>query len=254
MNLNAEQKIVTIGIMALAIVLISSSLYAILAGTPTTNITTPTEHILSVSGIGDIKVNPDLARIILGAVTEGKTTTDTVAQNTEIVNQMIKRLADMGITKENIQTTGYNIYPIYSYPNNGSQPYVVGYRVSHNLEVSVEGANMTQLGITAGKIIDEAVAAGINQVSGVQFTVSEQTLKQLKNQALQLAISDASGKANITATALGVKIVGVQSVSESSPTPYPVFYTADAKEGRSTTFIPGEVTISSSILIVYIIT
>jgi uncharacterized protein YggE len=251
--LNAEKKIVTIGIMAIAIVLISSSLYAILASTPTTNSTTTIEHILAVSGMGTIKVNPDLARIVLSVVTEGKTTSDTVAQNAEIVNQMIKKLSDIGITKENVQTTGYNIYPVYNYPNDGSQPYITGYRVSHSLEVSVKDANMTQLGIRAGNIIDEAVAAGINQVSGVQFTVAEQTLKQLKDQALQLAISDASGKANITANALGVKIVGVQSVSESSPNTYPVFYTADVKEGRSTTFIPGEVTVSSTINIVYII-
>ena len=253
MDMNAEQKIVTIGIMALAVVLISSSLYAILAGTSTTNTTTPEEHTLSVSGVGQIKVNPDLARILLSAVAEGKTTSEAVAQNAEIVNQLINRLASMGISKDDIRTTGYNIYPIYQYPNNGSVPFIVGYRVEHSLEVSVEGTNMSQLGTTAGKIVDEAVAAGINQVSGVQFTVSEQTLKQLNDQALKLAILDASGKANLTANALGVKIVGVQSVGESSPVSYPIFYAADVKEGRSTTFIPGEVTVSSSIHIVYII-
>jgi len=253
MDMNKEQKIVIISILALAIVLISSSFYSILASTSTTDTNIPAEHTISVTGTGDVKVNPDLARILFSVVTERNTTSDAVAMNSEIFNKLLDRLTGIGITKDQIQTTGYNIYPVYEYPKDNSRPYIVGYRVQHDLEVSVINTDVTQLGVTAGNVIDEAVAAGINQVSGVQFTVSEQSLKQLNSQALQLAISEASDKANITAKALGVKIIGVQSASESSPTPYPVYYTADAKQGQGTTLIPGAVTISTSIYIVYII-
>ncbi|MGD0329569.1 MAG: SIMPL domain-containing protein [Nitrososphaeria archaeon] len=251
--MNKGQKIVTISILALAIVLISSSLYPILASAPTTDTNIPAEHTISVTGTGDVKVNPDLAIILSSAVTKGNTTNDAVAMNSEILNNLLERLTGIDITKDQIQTTGYNIYPVYEYPKDNSQPYIVGYTVQHNLEVSVNNTDVTQLGVTAGNVIDEAVTAGINQVSGVQFTISEQSLKQLNSQALQLAISEASDKANITAKALDVKIVGIQSACESSPTPNPVFNTVDTKQGQGTTFIPGAVTISTSINIVYII-
>jgi uncharacterized protein YggE len=251
--MNKHQKIVTVSIMALAILLISSSLYSILASTPTTNTAIPAEHTISVSGMGNVQVNPDMVKITFSAVTEANVTSDAVAMNSEIFNKLVNSLIEIGITRDQIQTTGYNIYPVYQYLKDSGQSIIVGYSVQHDLEVSVEGTNVTQLGVSAGNVIDVSVAAGINQVSGVQFTVSEQNLKQLKSQALQLAIADASDKANVTAKALGVKIVGVQSVSEATPTPYPVLYTAAAKQGQGTTLIPGAVTISTSIDIVYII-
>ena len=165
MEMNKEQKILTISILALAIVLISSSLYPILASTSTTDTNIPAEHTISVTGTGDVKVNPDLARILFSAVTEGNTTKDAVAMNSEIFNKLLDRLTGIGITKDQIQTTGYNIYPVYEYPKDNSQPYIVGYTVQHDLEVSVNNSDVTQLGVTAGNVIDEAVAAGINQVS-----------------------------------------------------------------------------------------
>ncbi|MGQ9780941.1 MAG: SIMPL domain-containing protein [Nitrososphaeria archaeon] len=253
--MNREQKIVTISVMAMALILITVSLYAILGSAPTiaANTTTPPEHTLSVSGVGEVNVNPDLAKILLAAVTEAPTTTEAAANNAEIVNEFVSRLAGMGIRKDDVKTTSYSIYPVYKYPNDGSAPSIVGYRVSHSLEISIQGTDMQQLGQKAGKVIDEAVAAGVNQVSGVKFTVTEQTMKQLKNQALQLAISDASAKANLTAKALGVKIIGVQSASESSQTQPPIYYLDTAKAEAGTTLIPGQVTISSSIYVVYII-
>jgi hypothetical protein len=254
MDMNREQKIVTIGVVAIALALASASFYTGFDSNPTitANTTTPPEHTLSVTGVGEVNVNPDLAKIMLASVTEAPTTAEAAARNAEIVNELLNRLAAMGIGKDSIKTTSYNIYPVYKYPSDGSTPFIVGYRVSHSLEISIQGTDMLQLGQRAGKVIDEAVAAGVNQVSGVRFTVTEQTMKQLRNQALQLAISDASTKANLTAKALGVKIIGVQSASESASTQPPIYY-LDAKAEAGTTLIPGQVTISSSIYVVYII-
>jgi len=252
--MNREQKIVTLGAMALALVLISTSLYSLLANTSTANTNnTPPEHTLSVTGIGEIKVYPDTAIISLGALTEAPTTTEAVAKNAEIVDKLLTRLEAIGLPRQDVETTYYNIYPVYKYPNDGSSPYITGYRAVHNLEVALKGDNVTQLGVKAGKVIDEAVLAGINQVTGVQFTVSDQLAKQLKNQTLKLAIEDAESKANLTATTLKLKIVGVQSAAESSPVSYPIYYRTDAKEGSNTVLIPGQMSISTSIHIVYLI-
>ncbi|MEM3403847.1 MAG: SIMPL domain-containing protein [Nitrososphaeria archaeon] len=252
--MNKEQKIITLGITALTLILISTSLYALLANTSTTNTNnTPLEHTISVTGVGEIKVYPDTVRISLGALTEAPTTVDAVTKNSGIINELMKRLETMGVSKRDVQTTYYNIYPLYKYPNDGSTPYIIGYRVVHNLDVVLKGDDVAQLGLKAGKVIDESVLVGVNQVTSVQFTVSDQLAKQLKEQTLQLAIQEATSKANLTAITLGVKIVGVQSVTEESPVTYPIYYRTDAKEGANTILIPGQVSISTSIHIVYII-
>ena len=252
-KMNSRQKLVTISALAIVFAVLSSSLYIIMAYRPFEISTSQeTDHTIVVSGKGELKVTPDTVKILLGVITESTSTSEASSKNAEILSAILKSLESLEIGKESIQTTSYNIYPIYKYSNDGSPPVIVGYRVTHSLQIVIEGTNMTQLGAKAGKAIDESVAAGANQVSGVQFTVSDQALKQLRNQVLQEAVNDAAAKANLMATSLGVKITGVQTASESISVPSPIYY-SEVKGGADTNIIPGQVSISASVQITYII-
>lgn len=251
--MNREQAIAIFGALALTLALVSTTMYAVFLSQPTvaTEVNDVKEHTLYVYGSGEIKVNPDMAKIMLSVLTEESTANEAAAKNAIIVEELLKRLGGIGVPKENMQTTSYNIYPIYYYPKEGS-PTITGYRVVNSLEVKIVEKDVSKLGLNAGKIIDEAVAAGVNQVTGIIFTVTDESYKSLKSAALKLAVEDAASKAKLIAETLGVKIVGVQSVSEGSYSPTPV-YVKEAATSSGTTIIPGQVTIQYTVQVTYII-
>ncbi len=251
--MNREQAIAIFGALALTLALVSTTLYTIFLSRPTvaTEINEVKEHTLYVYGSSEIKVNPDMAKIMLSVVVEEADAREAAAKNAIIVEELLKSLKNIGVSKENIQTTSYNIYPIYYYPKEGT-PTITGYRVVNSLEIKIIEKDINKLGLNAGKIIDEAVAAGVNQVTGITFTVTDETYKNLKSTALKLAVEDAASKAKLIAETLGVKIVGVQSVSEGSYSPTPV-YVKEAAVSSSTPIIPGQITIQYTVQVTYVI-
>jgi uncharacterized protein YggE len=63
------------------------------------------------------------------------------------------------------------------------------------------------------KWIDTAIAAGANTVNSVDFTLSDKRLDEIKNNLIIQAIDNARAKADIAASALGLKVVGVKLVN-----------------------------------------
>jgi hypothetical protein len=66
---------------------------------------------------------------------------------------------------------------------------------------------------SVGKVLDQAITAGVNEVQGLTFTLSSSTLAMLQKQALQLALQDADNQAKTAAATLGVTIIGPISVT-----------------------------------------
>src|SRR3972149_2755822 len=205
--------------------------------------------ILSVSGTGVVSVKPDRAVIQMAILKEAPTAEKASAQNADSFNVLLKALLDEGIPRDNIETVQYTIYPNYDY--NAKIPYILGYRAYHVISVTVVPTQVADLGKLTGKIIDIAVAAGVNQINSIQFTVSDDKIKDLRNDALKEAVLDARKKADVMVAALGVHILAVQQASESSYLPSPVYYrdaapvAAGAKS--STELGPGELSITASV-------
>lgn len=251
--MNREQAIAAFGVLALTLALVSTTLYTVFLSQPTiaTEVNEVKEHTLYVYGGSEIKVNPEMAKIMLSVVVEEADAREAAAKNALMVEELLKRLESIGVPKENIQTTSYSIYPIYYYPKEGT-PTITGYRVVNSLEIKIIEKDISKLGLNAGKIVDEVVAAGVNQVTGITFTVTDETYKSLKSTALKLAVEDAASKAKLIAETLGVKIVGVQSVSEGSYSPTPI-YVKETAASSSTPIIPGQITIQYTVQVTYVI-
>ena len=66
----------------------------------------------------------------------------------------------------------------------------------------------------AGKVIDAALNNGANEINSLDFSTSD--TKAVRKVALLNAVQDARDKADIIAKGLGKRIVGIQSVSEST--------------------------------------
>jgi uncharacterized protein YggE len=262
-----EKRLVKVAILlGITFTLIIGGMYAAFVSAQTGDTSNGLSHTLVVSGTGEVKIAPNEAQVMLGAVTKGSTAQEASSANSKIINQLIEKLHTIGINNDDIVTISYYVYPVYEYVLREVPPTAIGgieknqiisgYQAQHDLRVTVRNSNVTQLSGLVGQIIDIAVNAGANQLSGVQFTVSEETAQQLNKEAMQRAIQNAATKAEVMANALGVRVAGVQSVTESSQFITPIRFssvTADPEKG--TVIMPPSTVIATvaTVQVTYII-
>jgi uncharacterized protein YggE len=227
-------------------------------GTPnviSTISTSDAANTIVVSGIGVVKAKPDTVKISMGVFTEETEVQAAVEKNAAIFQSILSALDGVGIAKDSMETVSYTISPVYEYPQN-SKPILTGYRVDHQIMVTVLASDLDQLGTKAGKVIDAAFSAGANELNNIAFTVSDTTAKDLTKQARILAVADASDKAKTIADGLGVKITGVQQAIESSGyyAPSVTVNMAGAEMAKaSTEILPGSLSISVSVQVYFLI-
>ena len=214
------------------------------------------DSLLSVSGTGVAKANPDRVLVSLTIIQESKTAQQATENAAGVFNKLIQAMTAEGIARSDIQTNSINLSPIYFYPKDQA-PQITSYRLDHSITVTVKSQDTTQLGSRAGRIIDGAISSGVTGINGITFAVGDETIKILRTQALKSAIDDAKDKATTMSGALGVKILGVSGVSENVyvPTPSPVFRgvreAGAALAAAPTEIVPGQFQVSVNVYVSY---
>ena len=163
---------------------------------------------ISVSGTGSVTVVPDRAQLWFGVETTGGTATAALAANGASMRKLIAALRGAGIAAADLQTQQVSLSPTYS---DDDQERIIGYAASNSVSVTVRKLS------EAGAIIDKAVAAGANQVSGP--SLDRENLSALYHKALEAALADARAKAQVIATGANLTLGRVSSVSESTAEP-----------------------------------
>jgi uncharacterized protein YggE len=184
-----------------------------LLGAPALAQVTPPAAI-SVTGEATVSVPPDLAQIDGGVTTEAKTAREASDTNNAAMGKVLLALKGAGIDEKDFQTSRLSLQPQYA-PNRGGPNAVVGYRASNRVTIRLR--DVTQV----ASVIDMLVAAGANELGGINFTVS--AASKLLDDAREQAIADARRKAEIYAKAAGVTLGSPISISEeglSGPMPY----------------------------------
>lgn len=171
---------------------------------------TPIEETgISVSGIGRVYVQPDVAVISIGV----ETTAATVAEARDAAASAGEAVRDAvtaeGVAEEDLQTQSLNIWPQYAY-DEGKSPRITGFTVSTFLQVKVRDID------TSSAVLDAAVSAGGDaaRVNGIQFTVDNP--EEHLNQARAAAMEEARQHAETLARAAGVSLGLPRTISESS--------------------------------------
>lgn len=180
------------------------------------------KNTITVSETGEIYAKPDLALTTFSVITEAKTVTEAMSDNTQNMNAIISVMKDEGIEEKDLKTTSFTIYPRYEwrkieteiYPYPPGKRVLVGYEVRQSLQVKIR--EMGEI----GDIIQGATDAGANQVGDLQFTIDQED--ELKKQARGQAIDKAKLKAQEMASQLGVSLVRITHFSESAV--FPRFY------------------------------
>ena len=161
---------------------------------------------VSAVGSATITLEPDMASFSVGITTQDALVTTAQAANTAAMQAVLDSLTALGISKEDVQTDNYSVYPVYNYET--STPTVTGYEVSNTVTVIVR--NIGQL----PSLLDAAVEAGANNVYSLSFQSSEQA--SAYDQALKAAAQDAQRKAAMMAQAIGREAGATQSLEEIS--------------------------------------
>ena len=168
---------------------------------------------ISVSGEATVSVPPDLALVEGGVTSEAKTAREASDANNAAMGKVLQALKGAGIEAKDVQTSRLSLQP-QSAPNRSGPPAIVGYRASNRVTIRVR--DVTKV----ANVIDTLVAAGANDIGGINFMVSQAS--KLLDEAREQAVADARRKAEIYAKAAGVTLGAPLSISEEgSPGPMP---------------------------------
>lgn len=243
-----EKKLRLPSLSALAIAGLVAAALVVSSGVQAKAEQTPAQ--ITVSGSGTVSVAPDMATLVSRVITQGDDAQSALQKNSITMKGILEDVEDAGIAKKDIQTTGFDISPIYNNRrlNNGESkaPEIIGYRVQNGIHITLR--DVGKLGTT----LDTLVQNGSNDLGQIRFGVS--TPEKYIDQAREDAVKDARSKAEVYAKAAGVTLGKVLSISESGsgPSPYPeMMVMRAAKMDSAPPIAAGEETLSSSITITY---
>lgn len=158
-------------------------------------------------GTGQVEAAPTQAVVTVGAQLQRPTAAEASGEVSRVAEQILARLQQLGIRRQDIRTSGVQLHPVFSTPRDGA-PRVVGYQATHTLTVTATDLKLV------GPVIDESVKAGANQVFGVTFGLRDASGP--RREALAAAVREAREKADAIARAAGLQIKGIERIVEES--------------------------------------
>lgn len=218
------------------LLILTSVIPAAFAQTQTqTPVFPPMTETVTVTGTGKATVTPDRYTFTVGVQTVADTVEEAVNRNNANTAAAIAALKRAGATDAQIRTSNFSISPQQDYQQ-GKLPRILGYHVSNNITVTRD-----KIG-DAGKLLQAAVAAGVNTSSGLQFEVSDPA--RGRDQGMKAAFEDARAKAALLAQAAGRTLGRALTISEGAqaapPPAYPRAMAMRAEAAQMVTDIPVE--------------
>lgn len=199
------------------------------------------EKLVTVNGDSTVSVAPDTAIIRIGVTSQGKNARAANETNAKQMTAVLAAVKSSGIAARDIQTSRLSIQPQYD-PNRGGPARLLGFQVTNQITVKIRDVGALPT------VLDHAIEAGANEMSGIEFIVSEQS--KLLDEARAEAIADARRKAELYAKAAGVKLGRVVAINEdgASPPPRPVM---QAMRAGAVPVAPGEQTLRAGVTVSY---
>lgn len=202
------------------------------------------ERIISVSGQGSASAPPDMAVFQAAVVTEAESAAAAMEANNEAMKKVMEVLRAQQIADKDIQTTRFDLSPRYNRQRDQSEPKIVGYAATNQVQVKVR--NLPKL----GEVLDAVVRAGSNQIQSIQFDIENK--EGLMNEARADAVRNARARAEQFAQVAGVKVGHVVQISESgAQIPEPRFAMRAMAAESAVPIASGEQQISVNVSVVY---
>ncbi len=199
------------------------------------------ERVITVTGHGMVAVAPDTAMIGIGVTSQGKTAREASAANALQMTKVLNAIEQSGIAKKDIQTSRLSLQPQYD-PKNGTNR-LLGFQVTNQITVRIH-----KIG-DLPSILDKAISAGANEMSGISFLVSGES--KALDQARADAIADAHRKAVLYAKAAGATVGKVVAVTEQGSSPPPRPFQAMRASAGAAPVAPGEQMLRAAVTVSY---
>jgi uncharacterized protein YggE len=194
---------------------------------------------LSVVGTGVVTTKPDTALVSAGVTSQAAKAADAMSANADAMTKVIDALKAQGIDVKDLQTSTVSLDPRFD--DQGVS--IVGYTASNSVAATVRD-------ITAiGPVIDAAVAAGANTISGPTLTRDDSD--KLYRDALEEAVAQARLKATALARASGKTLGDIRSVSEGTDEAAPLASFAAAKDVAPTPIETGTTDVTANVRVVF---
>ncbi|MCF3641844.1 SIMPL domain-containing protein [Rhizobium sp. TRM95111] len=178
----------------------------------------PREPVVTVTGVGEASVTPDMALIELGVVKDGKTAREALDANSKAMAEVLSALKEAGIAERDLQTSGFSINPQYHYPQSSTgenqPPVLTGFQVANTVSLRVRDLDKL------GTIIDRSVTMGVNQGGAIRF-VNDDPAGAL-SEARRKAVADAMAKAKELTDAAGIGLGRILEIDETVSQPQPM--------------------------------
>lgn len=227
---------------------------------------------LTVSGTGEAKAAPDIARTNVGVEVRADSVEQATLQSNQRMDAVLTALRGLGIADKDLRTHSFSI-SFEQLPHQPPQPLPAEpeprklgaaatapatapaqpeglrgfYRASNMVEVTIRDLGK------AGQVLQAATNAGANNVWGITFEIEDP--KPLMEKARAEAVADAKKNAATLAQLAGIQLGAIVSVSEGGmqPGPTPPMYAMKAMEaaGGDVPVERGEVTITQQVQLVY---
>ncbi|ELZ49235.1 hypothetical protein C464_04888 [Halorubrum coriense DSM 10284] len=220
-----------------------------LAGTasPTDGGEAQLERSIEVTAAGEATSAPDRATLRVGVTATGS---DAQAVRDELAagdEELRAALAEWGLADDAIRTERYDVRESYE---TRDDPNRTRYEGVHQYAIEVDDVD------AVGEVIDVAVDAGADRVQRIQFGLTEETEREVREEAISKAMSNADDDAAALANASGLEVSGVYEVStaQSRSSPY-VAESYDAAAGgdarASTAVESADVSVRVTVNVVY---
>ncbi len=168
---------------------------------------------ITVSGTGKVTLTPDRFSFTVGVQTMAPTVEQAVNENNAKIAAVIAALKKAGASDAEIRTSNFSVWPQQDY-REGQTPRITGYQVMNNVTVRRDKVS------DAGKLLQIAVTAGVNQASNLNFEVSDPA--RGRERGLKAAFDDARSKASVLAQVSGRVLGPALAISEGGSAPvYP---------------------------------
>lgn len=203
---------------------------------------------ITASGEGKALAAPDTAEMTFGATASGSDPKAVLAEANSISSAIVDAVKSAGVADEDIQTSGVSLYPQYDYSSGGKAATITGYEAQVSIMAKVRDI------ATLGEVITAASEAGATNIYGPSWSLSEDAAQA--NLAIENAITDARQRAEAMATAAGVSIGEVITVTESSVSS-PIIYSDRAYAAEagadSMAIEPGNLEVMASVTVTFVI-
>jgi hypothetical protein len=202
------------------------------------------DRLVTVTGEATVAAVPDTAVIRIGVSSHGKTARAASDANAKEMAAVLAAIKESGVADRDMQTSWLSLQPQYD-PNKTGAARLIGFQVNNQVTVKIRDiGNMPA-------VLDRAIVAGANEMSGIEFVVSQQS--KLLDKARAEAIADAHRKAELFANAAGMKVGRVAAISEEGSVPPPGVF-QPMRAGAAAPIAPGEQTLRAVVTVSYELT